>query len=228
MLLWIKGANSPQQIRDKLLDCNSDFSNNLIAYLNSAFSGDFIAGSLTAARSIMDDNYSNVSNVNLPTHQLPSVAPSLCSEQCHHCNQCNNNEDWWSKYKTEVDFILLKSNIHDHELGLSENDKGKGLLGPYCEKKGKCKARFPRPCYPETVIDLPTGHINMKKTEPMLNTIAYIITFLLRCNTDVTCLLSGTAIKAVIAYITDYISKNPLKTYMVFDIIRSIYNKNKQ
>ncbi|KIK66558.1 hypothetical protein GYMLUDRAFT_106006, partial [Collybiopsis luxurians FD-317 M1] len=46
MLLWIKGAYSPQKIQDKLLDSNSDFSQHLIAYLNSAFSGDFIAGSL--------------------------------------------------------------------------------------------------------------------------------------------------------------------------------------
>ncbi|KIK58430.1 hypothetical protein GYMLUDRAFT_135204, partial [Collybiopsis luxurians FD-317 M1] len=93
---------------------------------------------------------------------------------------------------------------------------------------GKCKARFPRPCFPKTSIDLPSGHLDMKKMEAYLNTIVYVITYLLQCNTDVTCLLSGTAIKAVIAYITDYISKNPLKTYLFFETIKAVYTSNKQ
>ncbi|KIK54798.1 hypothetical protein GYMLUDRAFT_176532 [Collybiopsis luxurians FD-317 M1] len=141
MLLWIKDVHSPQQIQDNLLDPNSDFSHCLIAYLNSAFSGDFIAGSLAAANSISENEYNHVSTVNLPTHQFFLTVPLCCSKQCNQCNHCNSNEHWWAKYRTEVDFILLlKSNLHDHELGLPHSDKGKGLLGPYCEKKGKCKA----------------------------------------------------------------------------------------
>jgi hypothetical protein len=50
-----------------------------------------------------------------------------------------------------------------------------------------------------------------------MNTVAPLLTYLFRCNTDVTSLLSGTAIKAVVAYISDYITKPSLKTYMVFE-----------
>ena len=46
-----------------------------------------------------------------------------------------------------------------------------------------------------------TGSLDIKKGESWMNTINPTITYLLRCNTDVTSLLSGTAIKAVIAYI---------------------------
>jgi len=52
------------------------------------------------------------------------------------------------------------------------------------------------------------------------------LTYILCCNSDVTSLLSGTAIKAVVAYVTDYMTKQPLKTYSVFDIIKSIFNGN--
>jgi hypothetical protein len=38
--------------------------------------------------------------------------------------------------------------------------------------------------------------------------------------------MSGTAIKAIVAYISDYITKPGLKTYVIFDAIQSvlIYN----
>ena len=58
-----------------------------------------------------------------------------------------------------------------------------------------------------------SGALNIKKGESMLNTVTAEVTYLIRSNTDVTSLLSGTAIKAVVAYVSDYISKLALKTY---------------
>ncbi|KAF8573098.1 hypothetical protein K439DRAFT_1650061 [Ramaria rubella] len=72
-----------------------------------------------------------------------------------------------------------------------------------------CKARFPRELHQRSEVDPRTGHINLKKGEAWINTFTPIVTYLLRCNSDVTSLLSGTAIKAVIAYVTDYVSKKP-------------------
>src|SRR5436190_11284813 len=71
-----------------------------------------------------------------------------------------------------------------------------------------------------------TGAINMKKLEAWINTITRPVTYLLRCNTDVTSLLSGTAIKTVVAYITDYVTKPGLKTYSIFEVIRGVFDKN--
>ena len=60
----------------------------------------------------------------------------------------------------------------------------------------------------------------------MLNTFTPIITYLFRCNTDVTSLSSGTAIKAVVIYVSDYITKSSLKTHVIFDSINSVFHKN--
>ena len=62
----------------------------------------------------------------------------------------------------------------------------------------------------------------MKKREAWLNTFNPIFSYLWRCNTDVTCLLSGTMVRAVIAYTTDYITKMALKTHAVFEVVRSV------
>lgn len=86
-----------------------------------------------------------------------------------------------------------------------------------------CKARFPRKCFDQTLIDKDTGALEQRKGEPNINWYSPILTFLMRCNTDVTSLLSGTAIKSVIAYTTDYITKPGLKTYTVFEAIKGVF-----
>ena len=71
-----------------------------------------------------------------------------------------------------------------------------------------------------------SGSLDMKKGEPRMNTFSPVITYLFRCNTDLTSLLSGMAIKVVLAYISDYITKPTLKTYVVFDTNVSVFEKN--
>ncbi|RPD67664.1 hypothetical protein L226DRAFT_474572, partial [Lentinus tigrinus ALCF2SS1-7] len=78
-----------------------------------------------------------------------------------------------------------------------------------------CKARFPRDTFKETAVDPESGALIMKKGEAWLNTFTPAVSYLLRCNHDVTSLMSGTAIKSVIAYVADYITKTPLKTHVM-------------
>ena len=47
-------------------------------------------------------------------------------------------------------------------------------------------------------------------------------------NTDVTSLLSGTSMKAVIAYTTDYITKPGLRTHTMMEIIKSVFTRNSE
>ena len=76
------------------------------------------------------------------------------------------------------------------------------------------------------MVDPATGALKMKKGEAWINFFSPILTYLLRCNTDTTSLLSGTAIKATVAYITDYVTKPGLNTYSMFDTICQIFDRN--
>ncbi|KAJ7652239.1 hypothetical protein B0H17DRAFT_1147456 [Mycena rosella] len=76
------------------------------------------------------------------------------------------------------------------------------------------------------MVDPEDGVIRMKKREAMINCISPGLTYCLRCNTDVTSLLSGTSIKAVVAYISDYVIKASLKIYHIFHIVKDVLNKN--
>ena len=59
-----------------------------------------------------------------------------------------------------------------------------------------------------------------------MNCFNFILTYLMRCNTDVTCLLSGTQVRAVLGYVTDYVTKMQLKTYTLFDTMQTVFANN--
>ena len=102
------------------------------------------------------------------------------------------------------------------------------ITGCKSNKFRKCKARFPCNISDQTMVNPTTDSLDIKKGEPWMNTINPVVTHLLRCNTDVTSLLSGPAIKAAMSYISDYITKPSLKTYVVLDTIVSIFERNSE
>jgi len=59
----------------------------------------------------------------------------------------------------------------------------------------------------------------------MVNTFTPALTYLSRCNMDVSSLLSGTSIKAIILYITDYVTKPTLKMHQVFSSAYNLFSK---
>ncbi|KIM73419.1 hypothetical protein PILCRDRAFT_50220, partial [Piloderma croceum F 1598] len=208
MLLWILNSLSPQEIRDRIMDPNSDFQKRIVEYLESVHVGEFMTGTMDEVKEQVDENI-KAKEYRDPTQTLPDAPPEPTECDCNKCESCENTANWWQNFKTTVDDLILRSNVH------------KGCIN----KHGNCKARFPRQTFEKTEVDPKTGALNMKKGERWINTLTPIVTFLLRCNSDVTSLLSGTAIKAIVAYISDYVTKPGLKTYIIFDTIRSVFAK---
>jgi len=226
LLLWILGALSPQDIRDKIMDPNSDFQQRIIQYLEGVHIGEFMTGTMTELKEYVKYNEDHNRNYEDPTQTLPDPPPSFCGLQHEDCVDCENIETWWNKFKQTVDDIMFRSNVHNCD----RNNKQSGDLHvkkPTCiNKYGVCKARFFRQIFNESQIDIQTGALNIKKGEAWINFVTPVLTYLLRCNTDVTSLLSGTAIKAVVAYVSDYIAKPGLRTYSIFNTIKSVFSRN--
>ena len=217
MLIWIKGALSPQEVRDKILDTESDFQKSMVEYLESVHQGEFFDGKLEDVIERVDGYQKNPEYVP-PTKTMPEAPPPLCTERndCNICDNCKALTSWWARFKNTVDDLVKRSNRH--------NDCSKSVRP--CLRKGKCKARFPRDIVEATMVDPTTGALKMKKGEAWINYFSPLLTFAVRCNTDTTSLLSGTAIKATVAYITDYVTKPGLNTYSMFDTIRQIFERN--
>jgi len=107
MLLWIKGALTPQEIRDRIMDPESDFQKKMVEYLESVHMGEFITGSLEDVKqnldiAELDDQYKN------PTETLPIPPPPQCNQNaCGECKSCQATCSWESQFNSTVDDILL-------------------------------------------------------------------------------------------------------------------------
>ena len=227
LLLWITNALSPQEIRDRIMDPKSDFQQRLVEYLESVHVGGFLTGTMSDVKAEVDENTLHNENYCDPTQTLPDAPPPLCETPGDECSNCKNLDSWWDKFRHIVDDLIFRSNVHNCGRNQSSGEQAIRKGRPTCiNKHGKCKARYPRQTFEQTEVDLKTGALNMKKGEAWINTVTPILTYLLRCNSDVTSLLSGTAIKAVVAYISDYITKPGLKTYSIFEAIKGVFNRN--
>lgn len=178
-----------------------------------------------------------------PTLTMPEAPPDVFCDtpgECA-CEDCLNLLSWWERFKLRFDDILVRSNVHacfaskakktDETATATKQDgskvsrvhtTGKGCL----DKNGVCKARFPREVFMNTTLDLKTGHLNIQKREATINDVTPGLTYAHGCNTDSRCLLSGTSVKAVVGYVTDYISKAWLKTHQIFEAAYDAFTKH--
>ena len=230
MLLWIQNSITPQEITDRIMDPHSDFQKAMVEYRGSVHMGEFINGDMGDVTSRLDEQkVKNPFHVP-PTETLPQIPLPKCDhDELPQCDACEKYKAWWQNYTHEVDEILYLSNVHHcttrskssavpkgaKNSGRQEVDN-RGCTDPITKT---CKARFPCDTYASTQVDPESGALIMKKGEAWLNTFTPAVSYLLRCNHDVTSLLSGTAIKSVIAYVADYITKTPLKTHVMFQAV---------
>ena len=229
MLIWIRGTCTPEEARLQIMEPESLFRKKLLEYLESCHAGDFLSGPMENVANAVK-TASEKADYKNPTETLPEPPPPSCHNPLRDgCSSCNELSAWTSKYQLTVDDLLLKSNVHKCSTNRNKDgsqNKARPYKGCLDNIWGRCKARFPRPTYVKTEIDTETGSINLKKSESWLNTFTYLVTYLFRCNTDITSLRSGTAIKAVFLYVTNYVTKPALKTHVIFDTVRSVFQKN--
>lgn len=229
LLLWIKQSLSPQEIRNRIMDRTSDFQKKMVEYLEAVHTGQFFDGSLSDVRNGVKESELHDPEYVDPTKTMPDRPPPMCSKNAcdDDCVKCISVLTWWDRFKRTVDDLLFRSNVHSCRSPV-KNKEGKEVKKGCLNNEGQCRARFPRDVVPETMVDPLTGALKVRKGEPWLNTFTPAITYLFRCNTDVTSLLSGTAIKVVVGYITDYVTKSTLNTYSVFDTIRQVFDRNSE
>ena len=102
LLLWIMNSLSPQEIRDRIMDPNSDFQKKIVEYLESVHVGEFMTGTMDevkeqVAENMKDEEYRD------PTQTLPDPPPEYTECKCHECESCKNTANWWKMFRNTVD-----------------------------------------------------------------------------------------------------------------------------
>ncbi|PPQ97805.1 hypothetical protein CVT26_012849 [Gymnopilus dilepis] len=221
ILIWIANALSPQDMRERLTSGDTAFQQALVSYLESCRVGELYSGN------VGDPIMTEVDDSHDPTLLLPPKPRPMCSDD--KCQGCQLDLEFEEQFRSEVDAIARRSNVHScrvsaAKVGSNVQAGPKGCITKYNE----CSARFPRPVYSKTVVDEHDGHIDLKKQEPMMNDFSPVLAYFMRGNTDTTSLLSGTAVKAVMHYVSDYLTKLTTKTHHIFEAAKVILLKNRE
>jgi len=131
-----------------------------------------------------------------------------------------NTANWWQNFKNTVDDLILRSNVTSVEFNPSwweKNRKKSEELYSNMETASK----IPKTDIWEDWGNPKTGALNMKRWK-VGSTLWLNVTFLLRCNSDVPVYLSGTASRPLLLTYQTMSPKPGLKTYIIFDTIRSV------
>lgn len=195
-LVWIKNSLPPDELKKKLTD--KDFLKNFKLWMEDTVSGQYLGGETekSVELAVQDEENRN----RLFMHKVTETLPRPVNME----DLTNINSDFCS----EVNSILFKCNRHTCYEGCGG-------------KTGLCRARFPRELQEESRFDSESGHFLLRKHADNLNEINPTLTYIMRSNTDVTPLMSGTATKAVIAYVCDYITKAAFSTYAIFSALKT-------
>jgi hypothetical protein len=229
MLIWIDGGLTPEETRKRIMDPESDFQKKFFEYLEGCHQGHLFDGSSEEIEKKIIDDVRKKKDYIPPTNVVPEPPPEECFEACKKCPRCSNNQSWWQRFKARVNDLILISNKHRCGSNIKKDGARKlNTDAPGCmdNKWKKCKARFPREVVENTFVVNDEGSIKLKHLEKWINCFSPLVTYLIGCNTDITSLRSGTAIKAVLLYITNYITKVSLKTYTAFEVILSVFQRN--
>jgi hypothetical protein len=83
-----------------------------------------------------------------------------------------------------------------------------------------CRLRMPRKLVPVSTIDPATGHIAMRRSHPWINNFNEYLIAACRSNMDIKFIWSGSDTKALVYYITDYVTKMNLSFHDTFGLVQ--------
>jgi hypothetical protein len=91
-----------------------------------------------------------------------------------------------------------------------------------------CRMQIDGSTRASTDIDSKTLSVQLRHLHPRINNYNGLLMFLLQCNMDIKYISSGPAVKALVFYITDYITKSSLSVHAGLDAIRYALHHTEQ
>ncbi|KAF9516211.1 hypothetical protein BS47DRAFT_1272692, partial [Hydnum rufescens UP504] len=197
MLVRIQGSLDPQQIKDQVLnDKDYNFQNWLLAFLDD-----------TILTSIPDPPSSNV-------HCL--------SENFHPCSvRCSTKNHTKDQIEKDLHLLVSTCQVHKHTNTCYKYFKGPGKPLP----KDCHFDMSPENTNPSSYMDNDTGELKLRISDGMVNNFCETIIRALHCNMDIKFIGSGKSAKAILYYITDYITKSQLKTHVAYAALQAAVKK---
>ncbi|KAJ7088871.1 hypothetical protein B0H15DRAFT_780469, partial [Mycena belliarum] len=197
MLVWIEGNPSPQVLRERMRD-SPEFRDNMFRWLES-----IISCQLPSDTDI-------VVETNGPL-EAPDLPPGRADPRLHRDPKVKDltDDEFQKAFLETVEDLVVLSNWHSHR-----ETCWKHLKNGEPRNDNSCRMRIDGSVNPLTRVDAETESIMLRRLHPRINNYNELVIFLLRCNMDIKYIGSGEAAKALVYYVTDYITKGTLSTHV--------------
>ncbi len=116
-----------------------------------------------------------------------------------------------SDFKRDVVQLVNSNNIHNHT----------ATCYKYSKRNANqiCRMRMPRRIENVSSIDIESGEIKLKRLHETINNFNEYIISACRSNMDIKYIFSGSDAKALVYYITDYVTKSSLSFHDTFSLV---------
>ncbi|PBK92435.1 hypothetical protein ARMGADRAFT_875250, partial [Armillaria gallica] len=189
MMVWVEGSLNPDQIKRRIMQDNDvEFRDRLLAFLDDAIS-----------TCVPPD----------PTHDavfIPSDASNACA--VHGVQSGIPNHLIQQAKDKDLRNLVKDCQIHSHSKTCFK----------YCKKYERiCRFDIDENNYREfSSFDYEKGKLCLCCLDGLVNNFNETIIRALRCNMDIKFIGSGMSAKAILYYITDYITKSQLKLHVAY------------
>jgi len=190
MLVWLEGGLNPNEIRDRVSkDGDSEWGKRLARFLDDAISN------------IIPDDPD-------PGLEIPSSIHHPCTVRGVDLNEPDTGLRLKSRLK-DVHLLAKECQMHSHTKTCYKYQK-KGQIS-------ECRFGHDENNFRETSdFDPETGELHLRCLKGLVNNFNATMLEAIRCNMDIKFVGSGESAKAILYYITDYITKSDLKTHVAF------------
>jgi hypothetical protein len=114
-------------------------------------------------------------------------------------------------FKRDVVQLVNSHNIHKHTITCYKYSKK--------QDNPVCRMRMPRKIENTSSIDIESGEIRLKRLHETINNFNEYIISACRSNMDIKYIFSGSDAKALVYYITDYVTKSSLSFHDTFSLV---------
>lgn len=199
MLIWLQDHPSPQEMRDAMVD-SAQYQADIFSWLES-----LIKCELLGTTMVVEEPDGPIQRPKLPKtpgyiHPSTTLGPSI-----HNVGR----EQFWLHFASDVNDLVTHTNWHQHT-----ETCWKYLRRGEARTDETCRMRIDGTTRKDTTVDNESGSILLRRLHPRIANYNDVIIFLIRANMDIKHIGSGEAAKALIYYVTDYITKSSLPTHV--------------
>lgn len=202
MLVWLEGALDPQEIRDRIVEGGDQaFAERLCHFI--------------------DESISN---------GLPPEPASIGENELHPCSvrgpmspgeegSAEEHEAYKQARESDIYRLVKSCQRHTHTHSCYKHWRGG-------DERKQCRFNLDESHHVErTTIDPITGEVEFRIQDGMVNNFCVTILRAIRSNMDIKFIGSGASAKAILYYITDYITKTQLKAHVAYQTMQAAVQK---